>query len=55
VRSILVSCSGDSARKAVCCRDYDPEENDSGEIAFEPTYDFCLPRFPAIGVLWEFQ
>ena len=42
-------------RRNVCCRDYDLEDNAAGEPELELTYDFWLPRLPAIGFLWEFQ
>ena len=41
--------------KNVCCRDYDLEDNGTGEVALELSNDYWLPRLPAIGVLWEFQ
>ena len=41
--------------KNVCCRDYDLEDNETGEVALELSNDYWLPRLPAIGVLWEFQ
>lgn len=40
-------------RQNVCCRDYDLE--DDTDDVLELTYDYWLPRLPAVGILWEFQ
>ena len=41
-------------RKNICCRDWDVTDDDAGNVELEHSYDYWLPRLPAIGVLWEF-
>jgi len=41
-------------RRNVCCIDFDIEEDADGNPVLERSFDYWLPRLPAIGILWEF-
>jgi hypothetical protein len=52
--SVFLEISNITDRKNVCCIDWDVADDAQGVPALEYSFDYWLPRLPAIGVLWEF-
>lgn len=52
--SFFVAVTNAADRENPCCIDFDVDLDAQGNPKLEQKYDFWLPLFPSIGVLWEF-
>jgi hypothetical protein len=52
--SVFLEISNITDRDNVCCIDWDITDDAQGNPVLESSFDYWLPRLPAIGVLWEF-
>ena len=52
--TFFVEISNITDRQNVCCIDWDIADDAQGNPELEHSFDYWLPRLPAIGVLWEF-
>ena len=52
--SVFIEITNMTARDNVCCIDWDIEDGTGGRPELEFSYDYWLPRLPAVGILWEF-